>query len=184
MFSYFTSKYSISQLKSIGLELPSNWNRTSDGMYEYNPKDKELVDILKNDRLIEIQKRMKLQKYGVQDGEDDRDEDGDEDDEEDKDDKDDKDIDMVDNYGYLLEYMKESTGQNDILTRLREMEDKFDKVSKQYTKSCGSGKYPTALNKSELIAIKNREENINKMNKASLFIKLKMKYIFIKMKMY
>ena len=165
--SYYTTKYTVKELKDIGLVLPTNWNKqnepnTNTYRYTYTPKDKELQDIIKNEQR-EIQKRLEQQIY--------------EDDADILDDSIDEDIDLnvkddvnlIDNYAYLLEYIKESVGQNDILTRLKEMEDKFNKVSKQYTTSCGSGKYPITLDKTELTAIKNREDAINMMNKKAIY---------------
>ena len=62
MFSYFTSKYTIEQLKSIGFELPANWNREN-GKYVYRPQDKELLAILRSEKQREIQRRMQQKIY-------------------------------------------------------------------------------------------------------------------------
>ena len=169
IFSYFTGNYSIDQLKTIDLELPSNWNKSQKNRYTYNPRDAELVSILRDERQREISRLMEQKKY--EDEEDDEDDEDDEEEEEEYDNKDDnidEEVTIKDNYGYLLEYMKDSTGPNDILSRLREMEDKFDKVARQYTTSCGSGRYPVALSKPDLLAIKNREDDINKLNKEAI----------------
>ena len=145
--SYYTSSYTITELNNaIELKLPSNWIKQK-GKYAYIPKDKELLKILKeegerkNAKITGTTRNMMIHMSDMSDADTDVD----------------MNIDIVndgnlsDNYAYLLEYIKESSGQNDILTRLKEMEDKFNKDSKQYTTSCGSGKYPTVLNKTELV---------------------------------
>ena len=152
VFSYFTGNYSIDQLKTIDLELPSNWT-SNKNHYTYSPKDEELLSLLRDEKQREISRLMEQKKY-KDDDETGDDSDDDSDDDDDGNDGNDGDIEDVneegtikDNYGYLLEYMKDSTGPNDILSRLREMEDKFDKVARQYTTSCGNGRYPVALSK-------------------------------------
>ena len=166
LFSYFTEKYSISELKSIEFILPDNWKKSENQRYTYSPRDKELIDIFRDEKQREIRRRMEQQKYTEDDTED---EDSIDDiDNIDDDFENDEETTIQDNYGYLLEYMKDTSGQNDILTRLRDMEDKFDKIARQYTTSCGSGRYPIALSKTDILAIKNREDDINNMNKEAI----------------